>query len=65
MKLRHARYFGDYWLGLTLGSLSLDGQIAQADFEGCSPYTGKDPQAGEVQKIINAILADTKNTDTD
>lgn len=44
--------------GLTvLGKLSLDAAIGQADFEGRSPYTGEEPQAGEVRVIIDAITA--------
>jgi len=39
-----------------LGTLSFDPQIAQADLEGHSPYTGKDPQAGEIRAILDSVL---------
>lgn len=38
-----------------LGTLSLDPAIAQADLEGRSPYTGRDPQRSEVRAILDAI----------
>jgi CO dehydrogenase maturation factor len=38
-----------------LGTLSHDPQIAQADRDGRSPYTGKEPQAGEVQAILGRL----------
>ena len=40
-----------------LGTLSLDPAIARADFEGRSPYTGRDPQKKEVRAILEAILS--------
>jgi len=42
-----------------LGTLSLDPQIAQADLEGRSPFTGRVPQASEVRTIIDAIISQT------
>jgi len=42
-----------------LGALSLDPQIAQADLEGRSPFTGREPQTAEVNAILNAILSQT------
>jgi len=40
-----------------LGTLSLDPEIARADFDGRSPFKGGEPQAGEVRTILNAISA--------
>ena len=42
-----------------LGRLSFDPQIAQADLEGRSPFTGKGPQTTEIRAILEAILAKT------
>ncbi len=42
-----------------LGTLSLDPQIAQADLEGRSPFTGRDPQAAEIRTILDRALART------
>ena len=40
-----------------LGRLSLDPQVARADLEGRSPFTGQEPQVSEVRAILDAILA--------
>ncbi len=40
-----------------LGTLSLDPQVARADLEGRSPYTGEEPQVSEVRTILDAVLA--------
>ena len=40
-----------------LGALPHDPQIARADLEGASPYTGRDPQAAAVRAIVDAINA--------
>jgi CO dehydrogenase maturation factor len=39
-----------------LGTLSFDPAIACADLEGHTPYTGREPQAGEVERILDCIL---------
>jgi CO dehydrogenase maturation factor len=38
-----------------LGSLSYAPDIARADLEGRSPYTGKDPQASEIRAILQCV----------
>jgi CO dehydrogenase maturation factor len=40
-----------------LGTLSFDPEIAQADLDGHSPYTGRDPQRAEVSAILDAVAA--------
>jgi len=40
-----------------LGTLSLDPEIARADLEARSPFTGSEPQSSEVRKILDAIKA--------
>lgn len=40
-----------------LGTLSLDPQIAAADLEGRSPFTGQDPQQSEVRAILDCIFS--------
>lgn len=40
-----------------LGTISLNPEVAKADLEGRSPYTGKDPQKSEVKTILDAVLA--------
>ncbi len=42
-----------------LGTLSLDPEIAKADLEGRSPYTGRDPQKKEIEAILDSIAART------
>jgi len=39
-----------------LGTLSLDPEVARADLEGKSPYTGVSPQCGQVDAILEAVL---------
>ena len=46
-----------------LGTITLDPEVAKADLEGRSPYTGKDPQKKEIQTILNAILNSSKPTE--
>ena len=44
-----------------LGTLSFDAQIARADLEGRSPFTGRDPQAAEIRTILDNVLAQAPN----
>ncbi|MCX7011198.1 MAG: AAA family ATPase [Candidatus Sumerlaeota bacterium] len=39
-----------------LGALSFDPRIAQADRDGLSPYTGEEPQAGEIRAILERLI---------
>jgi CO dehydrogenase maturation factor len=39
-----------------LGTLTYDDQIARADVDGVSPYTGKEPQKSEVRAIMEAVM---------
>jgi len=48
-----------------LGTLSLDPAVALADFEGRSPFTGRDPQKKEVGAILRAILAQSSERGAD
>ena len=40
-----------------LGALSRDPEIARADFEGRSPYTGREPQKSEIRAILERLAA--------
>lgn len=42
-----------------LGTISLDQNIALADLEGRSPYTGKEPQLSEIRTILEIISNQT------
>jgi len=43
-----------------LGTLSFDPQVAQADLEGRSPFTGTEPQTSEINAILGALLEDSQ-----
>jgi len=48
-----------------LGTMSLDPDVARADIEGASPFTGQDPQATEIRRILEAMdaLTDAEPSD--
>ncbi len=43
-----------------LGTICFDPEIARADLEGCSPYTGKEPQRREICAILDAIMREVE-----